>query len=848
MDARTIRVLEYPKILELLAACAVCSLGKDRARRLEPQTDLREIQDRQAETSEACRLLDSGSAPPFGGLTDVTPLVRQARAVNHILPEELLHVADACYATARMQEYLTHSASETPRLTELAERLGPQQELEAAIHRCISEDAEVRPDASPELSRLHARATTLAGRIRERMDSILGRESGRDILQEPLIVLRAGRYCLPVLSSRQSKFQGVIHDRSDSGMTVFMEPLEIVPLGNELRETELAIDDEIQRILADLTRRVAAAGSAIESNLRVLGVLDFIFAKARLSARMQATAPTVTPEPVIELRGARHPLVSGKVVPTDVWLGREFSTLIITGPNTGGKTVTLKTVGLLTLMAMSGLHVPADAGSEIGVFASVYADIGDEQSIEQSLSTFSSHMSQIVKIVNRVRAGFLPPRPPSLEGRGENDDGPAVPPLSGTERGPGGEASGGRGGRGPSATLVLLDEIGAGTDPSEGSALAKAVLTELHHAGCRTIATTHYNELKIFAYATPGTENASVEFDIKTLQPTYHLRIGQSGSSNAFDIAQRIGLPKRIVAAAREMRGEQQQEIEAFWKQMEQKRRALSDSHADARRAREEVEKLKRQYNDDLQRVRDLREKLLESGYDEAAKVVREAEGEAQRIIADLQRQPRQSVVTEQRRREIADLKKKVDKEREEAVLAPLPSSLGRSDASAGRGGAETAAKAGVTPKRMVVFVGDSVHVPQFGKDGAVLEIIGDRAAVQVGKMRVEVPLADLEPAHDQPSAEAKALAERMHTRKVFEVQEELDLRGMMVDEAILLVEKYLDDAFLAKLPKVRLIHGKGTGALREGITRYLRANKRVKSFAIAPFSEGGAGATEVTL
>jgi DNA mismatch repair protein MutS2 len=811
MDARTLRVLEYPKILEMLAACAVCSLGKDRARRLEPQTDLREIQERQAETSEACHLLDSGSAPPFGGLTDVTPLVRQARAVNHLLPEELLHIADACYATARMQDYLTHGASETPRLTELAERLGPQQELETAIRRCISEDAEVRPDASSELSRLNARATTLQGRLRDRMDSILGREAGRGILQEPLIVLRAGRYCLPVQSSHQGKFQGVMHDRSDSGMTVFMEPLEIVPLGNELRETELAIDEEITRILADLTRQVSAAGSTIESNLRVLGVLDFIFAKARLSARMQATLPIATPEPIVELRGARHPLISGKVVPTDVWLGREFSTLIITGPNTGGKTVTLKTVGLLTLMAMSGLHVPAEVGSEIGVFANVYADIGDEQSIEQSLSTFSSHMSQIVKIVNRVRAGTLPGRKP----RGE-------------------------------ATLVLLDEVGAGTDPSEGSALAKAVLTELHAAGCRTIATTHYNELKIFAYATPGTENASVEFDIKTLQPTYHLRIGQSGSSNAFDIAQRIGLPKRIVAAAREMRGEQQQEIEAFWKQMEQKRRALSDSHADARRAREEVEKLKRQYSDDLQRVRDLREKLLESGYDEAAKVVRDAEAEAQRIIADLQRQPRQSVVTEQRRREIAELKRKVEKEREEASSPPGPLSLASPAEPALERG--STAPVAAPPKQLAVFVGDSVHVPQFGKDGTVLEIIGERVAVQVGKLRVEVPLADLEPAHDQPSEEAKALAERMHTRKAFEVPTEIDLRGMMVDEAILILEKYIDDAFLAKLPKVRLIHGKGTGALREGITRYLRGNKRVKSFALAPFSEGGAGATEVTL
>ncbi len=403
------------------------------------------------------------------------------------------------------------------------------------------------------------------------------------------------------------------------------------------------------------------------------------------------------------------------------------------------------------------------------------------------------------------------------------------------------------------ATLVLFDEIGAGTDPSEGSALAKAVLQELHDAGCRIIATTHYNELKIFAYATDGMENASVEFDIKTLQPTYRLLIGQSGSSNAFEISQRIGLPKRIVAAARELRGAEQQQIEDFWRQMERKRRALSDTQADARRAKEDLDRLRRQYETDLERVREMREKLVETGYDEAAAIVRKAEAEAQRIIADLQRQPRQSVVTEQRRREIAELKRNVEEEREKAAAVPphgpetATSPSAPSDGTSPPGPLSTRGE-GEKAAPVPVYVGDPVHVVQFGRDGTVLQVFGDKAEVQVGKLKVEVALQDLLPPKDQPSEEAQRLAEKMHTRKAFEIAPELDLRGMMVDEAVLEIEKYLDDAILARLPRVRLIHGKGTGALREGITRYLKTNKRVKSFAIAPFSEGGAGATEVEL
>jgi len=480
-----------------------------------------------------------------------------------------------------------------------------------------------------------------------------------------------------------------------------------------------------------------------------------------------------------------------------VWLGQEFDTLVITGPNTGGKTVTLKTVGLLSLMAQSGLHIPAEPGSQMAVWRFVYADIGDEQSIEQSLSTFSGHMTQIVKILNRVAAHQR-----NLARRGK--EGESV------------------------RALVLLDEVGAGTDPTEGAALARAILLELHEAGCRTIASTHYNDLKVFAYATEGVENASVQFDIKTLQPTYKLQIGHAGSSNAFEISQRLGLPRRIVRRGREYLSQEELKFEQVMGQVEQQRRLLHEQTKEAASTRRDLDRARQRYEEDLEKLKAQRQRALEEGFAEAEEIIRRAEEEARAIIADMQRQTKQSRTTEERRRQLTELRSQVRQERKQ-VLEPQPEPEPESE-----------------QPQEPVLIGDPVHVVSLGRDGVVMAVPREGVySVQVGHLRIEVKRADLQPP-TQGAAEAEMLAERMRTRKTFEVPREIDVRGMSVDEALAELEKYLDDVALARFPQVRIVHGKGTGLLRKGIHEFLRKQKGVREFRLADHSEGGEGATEV--
>ena len=797
MDERTLRVLEYEKIKALLGEQAACSLGKRLAARLAPSRDPERVRRSLADTSEARRLLQTYGAPPLGGLTDIHAQAARARAGGALAPDELLQVAAAIRCARRMGEYLAEGEKEAPRLADLGERLSRHDDLEDEIHRCIDDEGNVQGDASPELSRLLNRAEVLERRVRERIEAILRREAERGLLQDPVIVQRAGRFCLPVQATQQSRFAGIIHDRSDSGATVFMEPLEAVEAGNALRETQLQIEAEVERILRALSARVGGAAEALAANLRTLGQLDFIFARGRLAARMGATEPRLVDEPRLRLTGARHPLITGDVVPVDVWLGDEFATLVITGPNTGGKTVTLKTVGLLALMAQSGLHIPAQAGSEITVWEHIHADIGDEQSIEQSLSTFSSHMGQIVRIINRVRARSR---------RADGDE--------------------------PIRALVLLDEIGAGTDPTEGAALARAILTELHEAGCRTIATTHYNDLKVFAYATPGVENASVEFDIKTLQPTFRLSIGQAGSSNAFDIAQRLGLDRRIVRRGRDLLDETERSFEQAVSEVERKQQALQERMRETTALQGELAGLRRRYETDLEKLESRRRSALEEGFAEAEAIIREAEERARAIIAELQRQPRQSRITEEGRRELGRERERLRREREQLPATPAPA---------------PEADAAQDPALDAVLLGDQVHVPALGRDGIVVAIPREGvASVQLGNMRTEVDIAQLRPPVDGPPQDARDLAEQMQTRKSFTVPKELDIRGMSVDEALPELEKYLDDVALARFPQVRIIHGKGTGVLRKAVHDFLRRRARVREFRYAEQREGGDGATEV--
>ncbi len=813
MDAHTLKVLEYSKVIARLADLCACSLGRNRVERLMPRNDEAWVRERLAETAQARIVLQERGRAPFGGVTDIGELLKRAAAGRGLDGPEILS-ATACARAARLLgEYFDAARNEAPDLTQFAGRLGVYEELEERVERALDDEGQVRDDASDELVRLRRREEDLRADLQERLERVLDGAARSGAARERIVVQRQGRYCIPVASQHQGRVPGLIHDRSDSGATVFIEPQEVVERGNRLRETELAIEDEIRRILLELSGLIGMHAAELEADQRTLGVLDFILAKARLARQMGATNPAVRADRRLDLRRARHPLLTGDVVPIDVWAGEDFTTLIITGPNTGGKTVAIKTVGLLTVMAQAGLHIPADAGSEVSIFEEIFADIGDEQSIEQSLSTFSSHMTQIVKVLHRVAAHERRHRRKGVDA--------------------------------PVNALVLLDEIGAGTDPTEGVALAQAIIEQLHAAGCITIVTTHYNDLKAFAYTTEGIENASVEFDVKTLSPTFRLLIGEPGSSNAVQIAQRLGLPRAITGRASEFLDPDQIAFEDLIRQVEGSRRALDRQRTEASRAQADAERVQREHEERVEELERQREQSIEEGFEEALEIVREAEEEARAIIADLQRQPKQSKVTEEGRRRLAEMRRQAEQRRAEARRRDREREEERGPE---RERAEEAAEA-EEAARLPLHAGSRVHVPSLGRDGEVVRALdGGEVEVRVGAMTVQARADELEPAHEQPSAEAQELHDLMRARKSMGFDEEIDIRGMAVDEAISTLAKYLDDAMLAGVSQVRIIHGKGTGVLREGVHEYLGDHRYVSGFSLADMAEGGSGATEVRL
>lgn len=791
MDARTLRVLEFDKVLALLAARAATRLGQERCLALRPRPDATWVAERLAETTEARALLAALGAPPFGGVTDVREELDRAGVGGVLSATELLAVRDLAGACRRMHAYFERAAEESAgeALVALGLRIVGYPEVEEAIGRALTEDGEVAPDASPELARLLRLRTQLRERLRDRMESLAQEYFRKGVLQDPLVVERAGRLCLPVLSQFQSRFPGLIHDRSSTGMTLFMEPMAVVGQANELREAELALEQEKERILAELSALVGRQAAALRTDLRRLTALDLIFAKGRLSLDEDAVEPRLTE--LLDLPAARHPLLSKKAVPIDFRLGGGFRTLVVTGPNTGGKTVALKTAGLLSLMAQAGLHVPAGIHAQVPVFAHVFADIGDEQSLEQSLSTFSSHLTQIVKILSRVQAAA-------------------------------------RQGEGP--ILVLLDEIGAGTDPTEGTALAQAILEALHAAGCLTVVSTHYNELKAFAYAQEGMENASVEFNAKTLEPTYRLLIGQPGSSNAFSIAQRLGLPKAIVSRAKERLGEVGRDFVRALQQVERTQQELSQRRREAAVTGAELDRLREQHARELEEFHRKRREAMQKGFAEAQEIVRKARQRATEIIAELQAQPKHTAQVERLRAEL--VAEQVELEQEEQALEQEMRQ------------AETAVAPPEAPRPLTeVTPGQSVRLADWDREGTVVDLLDDgRAVVAVGAFNVEVSVGELYAAEKprRPSAGGEIL----RVRKQLTVPAELHLRGRRADEAIAELDKYLDDASLAGREEVRIVHGKGTGALRQAIHQYLRGHPAVASFALAPDEEGGSGAT----
>ncbi len=771
MDPRTLRVLEFDRVREQLAALCATPLGEALARSVVPETDFARVQELQQETAEGRALLREGGLD-LRGVVDFRPSVQRAARGGVLEPKALLEVLAACRATRASKVMVGQRAERLPLLVSLTKELPALEPLEARLERCLSEDGQVLDAASPTLARVRREVRATQERIRTTLEEMVRSTRWARMLQDPLVTVRGDRYVVPVKQAYASQFPGVVHDRSASGATLFMEPLAVLQLGNRLRQLQAQEAQEIERVLGELSREVGARVADLERAAAILGRLDFVLAKARLAEQMEASQPRVVPQPVLDFRGARHPLLlerarrdGSRVVPVDVQLGERFQTLVITGPNTGGKTVTLKTVGLLTLMAQAGLAIPADPDSRAGVFRAVFADIGDEQSIEQNLSTFSSHMQAVVRILR--------------------------------EAGPG--------------CLVLLDELGAGTDPAEGCALALAVVETLHERGACTVVTTHYGELKSLAYQLQGVENASVEFDPKTLQPTYHLRIGLPGRSHAFWIAQQLGLEEKVVALARSHLAEHTRAADAVLEGMERHRRLAEEDRKEAQRLRGELDRLRREYEARLAELERERVRKLEHAREEAQQLVARAQEEVEALLRSLRTERRQQAL-EQARLKLRELRE---------TLRP-PQDPGRVPAH--------------------VEVGARVRVASLGVEGVVLGLSAESADVLVGSTRVRVPRAELRQA--QAKAPAPSHSVRPHAFPVA-FPTKLDLRGLTTDDAIRKLEKYLDDAVLAGATRVLVIHGKGTGALRRAVHEALRAQPGLR-FVLAGPEEGGEGATVV--
>lgn len=803
-DSHTLRVLEYDKIIGMLAERCASALGVERARELLPTTAQAFVRERQQETAEA-RLVTAQHGPfPLGGIHDVRPSLVRAEVGQSLTPHDLLDLASTLISGSRVKGHLLRHAAKAPLLADRVKAIDEFPQLVGDIETAIGRAGDVLDSASPGLAAARSQLRQVAARTTERLNQILNSATYRPMIQDPVIVLRDDRRCIPVRAEFRREFKGIVHDQSSSGATLFMEPVVVVELNNELRQMEVKERQEVERVLAKLTAGVARQGTKIHSTVEVLAGMDLAGAKAKLADDMQASEPVLNRRGLIRLRDARHPLLDPEtVVPLNLYLGEKFKVLLITGPNTGGKTVSLKTVGLLTLMAQAGLHIPAAPASELAHFDQVYADIGDEQSIAQSLSTFSAHITNIVRILKTI----------------------------------------GRNG------LVLMDEIGAGTDPAEGAALAKAVLSYLLQQNARVIATTHYGELKEYAYTREGIENAAVEFNPETLRPTYRLLQGVPGSSNAFHIARRLGMPHAVVDEARDSIGQAGIESGEVMRRLEKAKRVADEERRRAERLSKDLEEMKSKYEARLNDLETLRREAKQRAAAEAQQLVRRYQDKTENIIGELRRLGKEGRKTNTARKKVKeasdDLIGGIGYENEPMPLdeADVPPSLKK---------------------------GDKVRILSLG--GAVGEVLANssdgEAPVQVGMMRVIVPLSNLRVGRNSsPSSPELApvsveknwaangsagsgngsIATLAFT-KAQNITSEITLIGMRVDAALPRLDKYLDDAFAAGLESVRIVHGKGTGQLRRAIWEYLKDDSRVGEVTQAHPDEGGAGATIIRL
>lgn len=786
MNKKTLAKLEYNKIIEQLIEHASSFSGKELCRRLKPMTDISAIRSAQDETAAAFTRIVKKGRPSFSGCNPVNDSIRRLEIGGVLGSGELLRICKLLETAGRARAYGRHDNADEMEdcLDGYFEQLNPVTILVNEIRRCIIDEDEISDDASPGLKHVRRAMNQINDKVHATLSNMVN-GSLRTYLQDPIITMRGDRYCIPVKAEYRSQVSGMIHDQSATGSTLFIEPMAVVKLNNDLKELYGQEQEEIQKVLARLSADAAEYTTEIHTCYTILRQLDFIFAKGALALDMNASQPIFNTEGRIHIREGRHPLLDKKnVVPITLTLGDTFDLLIVTGPNTGGKTVSLKTVGLFTLMGQAGLHIPALDRSELAVFHDVYADIGDEQSIEQSLSTFSSHMTNIVSFLKQV----------------------------------------------DEHSLVLFDELGAGTDPTEGAALATSILNHLHSRGIRTMATTHYSELKVYALSTPGVENASCEFDVETLRPTYRLLIGIPGKSNAFAIASRLGIPDYIIEDAKTHLTEQDESFEDILTNLETSRKTLDKERETIAAYKREIERLKMETSQKQEKLEAQRDRILREANEKAHAILEDAKETADETMRNFHKFGKANISAAEMEKERERLRKKMAKTR--SGMTPEP------------------AKPKKQYKPSDFKLGESVKVLSMNLTGSVVSLPDAKGNldVQMGILRSKVNISDLEIIDEKPNYLQKTAKRtgkgKIKMNKSLTVATEINLLGKTVDEAVAELDKYLDDASLAHLNSVRIVHGKGTGALRQGIHKYLKRQKHVKSFRLGAFGEGDAGVT----
>ena len=792
MDNKSFKVLEFDKIIEILKTKASSSLGLHKIENLEPSYDFEEVQCRLQETTEAQSILIKRGHVNLGGIHDVLDKVKRAEIGASLDPGSLLMVADTLRAARVLSNSLSGDGEEEdfnyPIIQSLATSLYIHREIEDAVYNAIVSEIEIADSASHTLRDIRRKIVQKNQSIRSKLNTIISSATYQKYLQDSIISMRGDRFVVPVKAEYRSVVAGIVHDQSSSGATLFIEPMSIVEMNNELRKLKLDEQEEIERILAELSKMIGEIAREIISNQEILEKIDFIFAKGKLSLEMKGIDPKLNKDKSFVIKNGRHPLLDPKkVVANTIYLGDEFHTLVITGPNTGGKTVTIKTVGLFALMTQSGLHIPADFGSSMCVYDNIFADIGDEQSIEQSLSTFSSHMTRIVSILDKV-----------------------------TED-----------------SLVIFDELGAGTDPVEGAALAIAILEDVRMAGAKCIATTHYSELKNYALTKKGVENAAVEFDVETLSPTYRLLIGVPGKSNAFEISKKLGLSEFVINRAKEFINTENIELEDLLQNVEKNRIKAEEDRAEAEKLKTEIQMIRDAEAEKLEKLTNQKEKMMERARSEAFSITRQAKEEVDEIIKRL-RELEQERASKEKNRQIEQLRKE------------LTDSMGS---------LQPTVKSMIVPKVASKEIknlkaGEDVKVITLNQEGTVVSADDKKkeAVVQIGIMKMTLPYKSLQRIKNQQQATVTKKTRSVIKAKSGRVKGEVDLRGMNLEEATLELEKYLDDATVAGLEQVTVIHGVGTGVLKTGLQDVLKKNKHVKKKRPGGYGEGGVGVTIVTL